>query len=173
MTLPSTADALLHRRRHPSSAGFGLIEVLVVLVILMILAAIILPRLTGGRDALTGKKNVSPRERAREVVGVEYIGQINQAIAMYRMDNDGRNPPTLFELKRYGVTNEMLLDPNTRKPLSYDPRTGAVGNSRGVSRGPDSLGGGTTLPQVGGPGGVTIPQPGAGAASAVGSDGDE
>jgi prepilin-type N-terminal cleavage/methylation domain-containing protein len=129
-------------------AGFSLIEILISVAIMLILASILLPRYFGGTDK-NGKKTPSPRQRAQQVAGVSYIGQINQAISMYRMDHDNANPPTLWDLKTYGVTAEMLLDPVTRKPLTYNPQTGVVGNSSGLSQGPDSLGGGQTLPQVG------------------------
>ena len=125
--------------------AFTLIELLIVAAIICILMAVVLPRYIGGTDA-NGNHVASPRERAQEVVGVSYIGQINQAISMYREANDGQNPPSLWDLKTYGVTAEMLLDPITHKPLTYDPATGVVGNSTGQSNGPDSLGGGATLP---------------------------
>ena len=98
-------------------SGFSLIELLIVTVIICILMAVVLPRYLGGTDT-NGKHTASPRERAQQVQGVSYIGQINQAIAMYREDNEGQNPVSLFDLKKYGVTSEMLLDPITDK-ISY------------------------------------------------------
>ena len=118
-------------------SGFGLIEILVVVVILLILAVILIPRLTGGKDA-SGKKVASPRERAKQAAGSEYIAQINQAIAMYRMDHDEQNPPNLQALRAYNVTDEMIKDPVTGQYLPYDPRTGRVGAASG----------GTGLPRV-------------------------
>lgn len=132
-----------------SRSAFSLIELLISVAIMCALAAIILPRYIGGRDPITKKTIASPRQRAQQVAGVEYIGQINQAIAMYRMDHENENPPNLSALSTYGVTTAMTLDPVTRQPLTYDSRTGVIGNSQGQSRGPDSLGGGLTLPQVG------------------------
>lgn len=128
-----------------SRSGFGLVEILVVIVIISILAVVMIPRLTGGKDAVTGKKIAAPRERAKQVAGSSYTGQINQAIQMYRMDHEDRMPPNLQALKAYGVTDEMLLDPNTRQPLPYNPQTGQVGGSTGQY----GLGGGASLPQVG------------------------
>lgn len=125
--------------------AFTLIELLIVAAIIAILMAVVVPRYLGGTDA-NGKRVASPRERAQQVVGVSYIGQINAAISLYRSDNDGQNPPDLFALQKYGVTGEMLLDPITHKALTYDPQTGIVGNSTGQSNGPDSMGGGATLP---------------------------
>lgn len=129
-------------RRTPA---FSLIELLIAVAILMVLAAIVLPRYLGGKDPISKKKIVAPRERAQQAAGVEYVGQINQAIQMYRMDHDGENPPSLADLKPYGVLPQMMVDQTTRQPLPYDPRTGTVGRSNG----PDSLGGGANLPQIG------------------------
>lgn len=106
--------------------GFSLIEILVVMAILCILAAVFLPRYLGGKDAVTGKKIAAPKERAKAVASVSYLGQIDQAIQMYKMENDDRFPASLAELKKYGVTDEMLLDPNSRQPYGYDPQTGRV-----------------------------------------------
>jgi prepilin-type N-terminal cleavage/methylation domain-containing protein len=113
----------MNRRR-----GFGLIEVLIVVAIMLILMALILPRYLGGKDALTGKKHSSPRERAQQVQGISYLGQIAQAIAMYKMDHDDQPPQSLSELKRYGVTPEMLIEPTSHKPYGYDPQTGRLVN---------------------------------------------
>ena len=118
------------------AAAFGLIEVLVVVAILLILALILIPRLTGGKDA-SGKKAPAPRQRAQQAASAQYVSQINQAIAMYRMDNDNANPPNLQALRRYGVLDEMIKDPATGQTLPYDPSTGRVGAS-----------GGTGLPRV-------------------------
>lgn len=106
--------------------GFSLVELLVVVAIICILAAIVLPRYIGGKDPLSGKRIAAPRERAKAVEGVSYIGQINQALQMYKMDHDDQPPPSLTELMRYGVTREMLFDPNTRQPYAYDPQTGQL-----------------------------------------------
>jgi prepilin-type N-terminal cleavage/methylation domain-containing protein len=105
---------------------FTLIEILVVIVIIGILATIIIPRLTrGGKDA-SGKRVLAPREKAVQVGTISYVSQIQQAIMMYKMDNDERLPGSLQELKRYGVTEEMLIDGVSKQPLQYNPQTGEV-----------------------------------------------
>ncbi len=105
---------------------FTLVEMLVVIVIIGILAAIIIPRLTrGGKDA-SGKRVLAPREKAQQVGTISYVSQIQQAITMYKMDNEDRLPESLQELKRYGVTDEMLIDSVSKQPLQYNPQTGEV-----------------------------------------------
>lgn len=106
--------------------AFGLIELLVVLVIIGILAAIVVPRLTKGGTDASGKRVLAPKERAQQTAGISYVSQIQQAITMYKMDNEERLPQSLSELKRYGVTDEMLIDPVSKQPLQYNPQTGEV-----------------------------------------------
>ena len=120
-------------RERARRAGLGLIEVLVVLALLVVLAAFLYPRLAGGGRDAAGQRVAAPRQRAQQAGGASYIAQINQAVSLYRMDNGGRNPPALRALKRYGVTDEMLLDPVTRQPLAFDPRTGRVGAPSGAA----------------------------------------
>jgi general secretion pathway protein G len=110
------------------SRGFSLIEILIVAAIILILSAIYLPQLTGGRDPLSGKKHASPVQKAHQVATVSYISQIQQAITMYKADNEDQFPPTLQDLKRYGVMDEMLIDSATGKPLQYNPQTGEITN---------------------------------------------
>jgi prepilin-type N-terminal cleavage/methylation domain-containing protein len=131
-------------KRQWNRRGFSLVEILFVVAILAVIAYFLLPHLLGGKDALTQKKIMAPKQRAEQVVGVTYTYQINQAIQMYRGDHDGQNPPTLADLKTYGVTDEMLLDPVTHQPLAYDPGTGVVGSSGGANV---PLGAHVTIPQ--------------------------
>lgn len=126
--------------------GFSLIEILVVVVIICLMTLILVPRLLGRRSSDPKKPAPStPIQRAHAAAGSEYIGQINQAIQMYRGDHNEENPPDLESLKSYGVLPQMVRDQNTGDLLPYNPTTGVVGNSNG----PDSLGGGNNLPQIG------------------------
>jgi len=65
--------------RERSAAGFTLIEILVVITILGILAALVVPRLVGRTD------------EARAVAAKQDIAAIMQALKLYRLDN-GRYP---------------------------------------------------------------------------------
>ncbi|MGC4046092.1 MAG: type II secretion system protein [Armatimonas sp.] len=115
-----------HLAGHRAGAAFSLIEILLVVVIMGILAAVLIPRLTGGKDPVSGKKVASPKDRALQTQGTSYLSQIEQAIQMYKMDHDDQFPPNLAELTRYGVTPDMLLEPVSRKPYNYDPQTGQL-----------------------------------------------
>ncbi len=68
-------------RRHARARGFTLIEIMVVITILGILAALIVPRVVGRTDD------------ARIGAAKQDIASIMQALKLYRLDN-GRYPTT-------------------------------------------------------------------------------
>ncbi len=112
--------------------GFTLVGTLITIAIMAILAVFVVRYVTGGGGVdKAGRKVPTPTQRARITAGNEYIGQIQQAITMYKMDHDEQLPPSLNDLKPYGVTDQMMLDPNTKAPLNYDPATGVVSQSAG------------------------------------------
>ncbi len=73
-----TCDAMLAARR---SRGFTLVEIMVVVVIIGILAALIVPRVVGRTDD------------ARAVAAKQDVAATMQALKLYRLDN-GRYPTT-------------------------------------------------------------------------------
>jgi general secretion pathway protein G len=65
----------MHRKRPRSSRGFTLIEVMVVIVILGILAALVVPKI------------MSRPDEARAVAAKQDIASLMQALKLYRLDN--------------------------------------------------------------------------------------
>ncbi|MDO4232088.1 MAG: type II secretion system major pseudopilin GspG [Lautropia sp.] len=78
MRLPATSAQSRGRRKH---AGFTLIELMVVVMILGVLAALVVPRF------------MSRPDEARAVAAKSDIAQIMQQLKLYRLDN-GRYPTT-------------------------------------------------------------------------------
>ena len=87
----------LHRRRARIS-GFTLIEVMVVISILAILAALIVPKV------------MSRPDEARVVAAKQDIAALMQALKLYRLDN-----------KRYPTTEQGLLSLITKPSLAPTP----------------------------------------------------
>jgi general secretion pathway protein G len=92
------------RRRGPGARGFTLIEIMVVVVILAILAALIVPRV------------MSRPDEARVIAAQQDIRTIVQALKLYRLDNM-RYPST-----EQGM--EALVKPPTIPPLAPNWKTG-------------------------------------------------
>jgi len=151
--------------------GQTLIGLLIAIFLLSIVGASLYLQLRKG-----GPGGRSPEDQANEVACSEYTSQIRQAIMQYKQDNEGRNPPDLKSLGKYGVTPDILNAPGCSYP--YDPSTGTVQN--GVSKpgqparqfsqqsspgqspsGPQSSGGPSGLPTttVNGPSGAPIRVP--------------
>lgn len=86
--------------------GFTLLELLFVLVIVALLAAIVGPSLTGGID------------RARESALKEDLFIMRKAIDDYYADN-GKYPPTLEILVEKHYLRSIPVDPITEKPGTW------------------------------------------------------
>ncbi len=82
-SLPTLAPAAAPRRalRPGRQTGFSLIEIMVVVVIMGVLAALIAPNL------------LSRPDQARAIAARQDIGTLTQALKLYRLDN-GRYPTT-------------------------------------------------------------------------------
>lgn len=109
-----------------SREGFSLIEILVVVVILMALAAFLLPRyLTGGKTE-SGKKVESPMQRAHSVDCMNNLRQIRSAyqMAVTTGGEDEQRPQTLAELRPQGISETMTVCPVGKEPYQFDPSTG-------------------------------------------------
>jgi hypothetical protein len=105
-------------------------------VTLLILAALVAgglylyPRYVAPR---LGGAPVSTAATADGATCASYAGQIRGALKQYN-DEEGRNPPTLPTLNRYGVTKDMLQD--SACAFHYDPITGFHDLSPGEGNAP-------------------------------------
>ena len=109
--------------RHLSQAaqrGFTLIEIMVVIVILGVLAALVVPKV------------MSRPDEARAVAAKQDLGALSQALKLYRLDN-GRYPSSDQGLQALVQKPSSAPEPKNWKPGGYLerlPRTrGAIPTS--------------------------------------------
>jgi general secretion pathway protein G len=99
------------RRRLRSRSGFTLVEVLVVMIILAILAAVVVPRVIGRTE---------DARRARAIADIEGLGT---ALDLFKADN-GDYPTTEQGLQALREAPSGLRNwngPYLKKPLGTDP----------------------------------------------------
>lgn len=110
-------------RRQPRTAGLNLIELLVVLVVIIAIAAYIWPRYVGSRSK-PAERYTGPVAQARDVVCQSNLNQLRASIQAASMgDADARPPSDISELH---MPAEMLKCPTGGEPYRYDPATGRV-----------------------------------------------
>jgi type II secretory pathway pseudopilin PulG len=113
--------------RFPLRRAFSLVEILVVVVILMIVAAFLLPKYLKGGKTTAGKVQESPKQRAKLVDCANNLNQIRMAYQMAASaSEDETRPQSLADLKRYGLSDAMLQCPVSKVPYQYNPATGEV-----------------------------------------------
>jgi type II secretory pathway pseudopilin PulG len=150
---------------------WSLIGLLVTLLIIMILAATLYPKIAA-KHSQPGEAR-TPREAAYGAACDAYVSQINEAVQMYRNDNNDQPPKSFQDLQKYGITDEILDADGCY--FRMDPLTGQVADvGHGAYRGitpPEYSSGGAAVPSSGfsqpqskaqppgtiGPGGIRIP----------------
>jgi cell division septation protein DedD len=108
--------------------AFSLVEVLIACVLLVALAAVLVPRLAGGKKQRPGAATApQPQERATEVQCGANLRQIRSALqlAMQAAEEDAR-PRALAELCPYGVSEALTRCPATGSPYAFDHATPSV-----------------------------------------------
>ena len=96
--------------RRSSAQGFTLVELMVVMLIIAVLAAIAIPSYLGTIKA------------TREAVLKEDLHVIRGAIDSYTLDK-GKAPQALDDLVQAGYLHEIPTDPTTRSKESWVPNT--------------------------------------------------
>jgi hypothetical protein len=111
-------------RRRGQAQLLGLLAVIVIGLVLYLM--FLGPR-TGADGESRKSIAASSIDMAKEVELHSNISQIQQGLAMYRSDNEGRVPATLDEVKAaLKFPAEMFVNPIDNKPLLYDATTGTV-----------------------------------------------
>jgi type II secretory pathway pseudopilin PulG len=160
---------MLTFRSSASQRGqWSVIGSLISIAILITLAAIFIPRLL--KPAKTTNEEASAIQRADGTACTMYQSQMNQAVSMYKSDNDGAAPTSMDQLKKYGVTDDMIHAPGCTFVIGPHGRVTDAGQGRGIPTTAPASGAPapSTAPASGqrGPGGVTIPTiPGSGSQS--------
>ena len=120
------------RRKRSKIQGFTLIEIMVVVVILGILAALVVPNIMDRPDM------------ARQVTAKQTIRTLEASIDMYRLDNMNY-PTTLQDLVSDGTMKELPDDP-WGNPYQYERNGSRSGKDFDLySYGRDGLEGGGGL----------------------------
>jgi prepilin-type N-terminal cleavage/methylation domain-containing protein len=116
--MPSLASLNAFRLRR----AFSLVEMLVVIAVIGVLAAVILPRYIGGRTK--DGKAASPMARARGTECIANIRSVRQGIEAARIgEAEEKFPASLTELK---LPSSVLNCAEGKVAYVYDPQTGVV-----------------------------------------------
>jgi general secretion pathway protein G len=99
------------QQSRKNSAGFTMIELLIVITVILILMAVAVPKFTGSL------------QRAREAVLKEDLHTMRDAIDSYTMDKQ-KAPQSLDDLVQEGYLREIPMDPMTHTKDSWVTDTG-------------------------------------------------
>jgi prepilin-type N-terminal cleavage/methylation domain-containing protein len=115
-------------RQLTGKRGFSLIEILVVMAILVVLAAVLLPKYLSSSKNAVGETVQSPKQRAQAVDCWNNLNQLREAYQL-ATTTDETKPTSIADLQRAGhLPDSMLYCPVGGKqyPYHFDPATGAV-----------------------------------------------
>jgi prepilin-type N-terminal cleavage/methylation domain-containing protein len=105
--------------------AFSLVEILVVVVIMAIIAAVVMPNYLGGGKTKDGKKAPTPMSRAHDTECKSNIGQVRLSIQAYgASDGEERKPASLSELRELPASFHKC--PVGNEPYQYDATSGQV-----------------------------------------------
>ena len=96
------------RRRHGLQAGFTLVELLLVLVILALIAGLVLPRI------------INTAEGAKVRAAASQISRLSMSVETFYLDT-GRTPESLEDLVREPANVEGWNGPYVKESLLKDP----------------------------------------------------
>ncbi len=135
MTPRQTDNRSRARRRIRLQAGFTFMELLIVMVIIAIMAAVAIPRY------------MAHLRRAREVVLQQNLWTMRRAIDFYTTDKE-KPPASLQELVSSGYLRDVPKDPvceecpwsEVQAPAENGNSTGGIGDVKSSAEGVDSTG---------------------------------
>jgi general secretion pathway protein G len=108
MTTPQTSSSALTTRSNLTDQGFTLLELMIVMVVISLLAAIAVPAYT------------SNIRNAREAVLKEDLHVMRQAIDSYTVDKQ-KAPQSLDDLVQGGYLKTIPIDPFTHRSDTWMP----------------------------------------------------
>lgn len=102
--------------------AFTLVEILVVVVIMIVIAAVLFPRIAGNSRTKDGKA-ATPTARAHDVECISNLRSCRQAIEVAKAGDDTKFPSSLAELKLPSEVTHCVV---SKQEYVYNPQTGEV-----------------------------------------------
>jgi len=102
----------------------GLVEILVVVVLIVAVAAVLYPRYAGN-SRTSGGKATTPLAKAHDTECLSNVRSVRQSIAAFKAgDPEEKNPAALTELRE--LSKDLRECPVSHLPYEYNPQTGEV-----------------------------------------------